>query len=128
MHCPIAHTVDILADKDPLQLHSAAYKHRPLGGDGKSSAVARDLGRVVDEVLGGVGVVAVGDVVLNEDFVGENGQGFKLLVLGGVGLGGVRAAQGIVFFGLSFGVCEGSRGEEGEEKSGDEGCGEHGES
>lgn len=120
-----AHTVNILAHEDPLKLDLPAHKHGALGGDGNSSAVTWDLGRVVDEVLGGVGVVAVVEVVLDEDFVGENGQSVELLVWVGVRLGGAGAAKGIVFFGLTSGVCEGRRGEEGEEDSGDEGCGEH---
>ena len=125
MHCPVAHTVDILAYKDPLQLDSAARKHGALGGDGNSSAITGDLGRVVDEVNGGEGAVAVGEIVLDEDFVGESGQGLKLLGLVGVRLGGVRAAQGLVFFDLTCGVRKSCRGEEGEEESGDESCGEH---
>ena len=92
MHCTPAHTVDILAHKDPLQLDGAAHKHGALDGDGKSCAVAGDLWRVVDEVFGGVGVVAVGDVVLDEDFVGEDCQGLELLALVGVRLGGIGTA------------------------------------
>lgn len=88
MDSPPAGAISILACEDALQLYFAALEHRSLNGDGEGSAIASDLGGVVDEVLGGVGVVACGDVVLYEDFVGEGCEDVELFRLGGVRLGG----------------------------------------
>ena len=73
MNRPPTHPPSILARKDALELHRAARKHGTLDGDCEGGAVPADLGGVVDEVLGGVGVVARVDVVGYEDVVGEVG-------------------------------------------------------
>lgn len=85
---PPAGAIRILACEDALQLYFAPSEHGSLDGDGQGGAIAGDLGRVVDEVLGGVGVIACGDVVLDEDFVGEGREDAELFLLGGVRLGG----------------------------------------
>lgn len=85
-------------------------EHGRLGGDGDGGAVARDLGGVVDEVLGDVGVVALRNVVLDEDEVGEGVEDGGLLVLRSVGLGGWGAAEGVVVRG--FASPAGGEGEE----------------
>ena len=88
MDRPPAGTIGIHAREDALQLYFATREHGSLDGDGEGGAIARDLGGVVDEVLGGVGVVACCDVVADEDFVGEGCEDGELFLLGGVRLGG----------------------------------------
>ena len=92
----IARAVGSLAGEDPLELGAAALEHWTLSCDGYRSAVSADLGCVVDEVLGRVGVVTCLEVVLDEDFVGEVGEDGELFVLGGMGLGGRGATQTVV--------------------------------
>lgn len=93
----IARTVGSLAGKDPLELCGAPLEHGTLSCDGYRGAVVADLGCVVDEVLGRVGVVAFLEVVLDEDVVGEVGENGELFALGGPGLGGRGAAQTVEF-------------------------------
>lgn len=121
----VAGAIGIAAGEDALDLRGAALEHGALGGDGDGGAVAADLGRVVDEVLGGVGVVALVEVVLDEDFGGEVGEDGELFVLGGEGLGGWWAAQGVVFAVVVAGVREHGGGEGGEQESREEHRAEH---
>ena len=59
---------------------------------------AGDFGGMIDEVHGGIGVIAESYLLVHEDFVGECVEDLGLLVLGGVGFGGVRGtAEGVVF-------------------------------
>ena len=92
----IARAICVLAGKDPLELCAATLEHRTLSCDGYRGAVSADLGGVVDEVLGSVGVVAFVEVVLDEYFVGELGENGELFLLGAIGLGGRRATQTVV--------------------------------
>ena len=92
----IARAIRVRAGKDPLELCAATLEHGTLSCDGYRGAVSADLGRVVDEVLGSVGVVALIEVVLNEDFIGEVGENGELFLLGGIGLRSVGATQTVV--------------------------------
>ncbi len=74
----------------------SSNQHGRLSSDGDSGAVAGDLRGVVDKVLGDVCVVALGDVVLDVDEVGEVIEDGELFAVGGVGLGGRGAAEGVV--------------------------------
>ena len=88
---------------------------------------ARDFRGMVDETHGGVGVVAEGDLLLHEDFVGEGVQDFGLLVLRRVGPGGVcGAAERVVFLGAPMARLEGcAEGGDGEGEDGQDGCEMH---
>ena len=89
---------------------------------------ARDLGGMVDEVHGGVGVVAESYFLVHEYLIGEGVEDLCLLVLVRVGLGGVLgAAEGVVLFQAPMARLEG-RGEgcDGEGEEGEEGCEMHG--
>lgn len=87
----------------------------------------RDFRSVVDEIHSGVGVVAEGNLLLHEDFVGEGVQDFGLLVLRRVGLGGVcGAAERVVFLGALMARLEGSaEGGDGKGEDGEESCEMH---
>ncbi len=63
-------------------------QHWRLSSDGDSGAIAGDLRGMVDEVLGNVGVVALSDVVLDVDEVGEVIEDGELFAVGGAGLSG----------------------------------------
>ena len=61
------------------------------------NAYTGDLGGMVDEVDGGIRVVAESDLLIDEYFVGEGAEDFDLLVLRSVGSGGVGGtAEGVV--------------------------------
>lgn len=91
-------------------------------------AYTRDLGSMVDEVYGGIGVVAESYLLVHEYFIGKCAKDFGLLVLRGIRLGGVcGTTKGVVFGwapvarleGCLEGCCEGG---EGESKGGEKGC------
>ena len=122
----IAGAIRGLAGKDPLDLCGATLEHGTLSGDGYRGAVSADLGRVVDEVLGGVGVVTSLEVMLDEDLVGEVGENGELFLLGGIGFGGRGAAQAVVLAVLVVArVRKHCGGESGEQKSGKEHRAQH---
>lgn len=82
---------------------------------------AIDLGSMVDEILGGIGVVAEGYLLVHEDCVGEGVEDFGLVVLGRVGFGGFGATEAVVFVGAPAALLDGCRQSgDGESKDGDE--------
>ena len=121
----IARAVGSLAGEDPLELGGAALEHWTLSCNGYRGAVSADLGCVVDEVLGRVGVVTCLEVVLDEDFVGEIGEDGELFVLVGMGLGGRGATQAVVVAILVARVRKHHGGQNGKQKSGEEHRAEH---
>lgn len=88
VHRSIINVFVIASNKHPLQVHVSSNQHGRLCSNGDSGAVARDLRSVVDEILGDIGVVTLGDIVLDVDKVGEVIEDGELFAVGGVGLGG----------------------------------------
>ena len=80
------------AREDVLDLDRAGVKHWDEELDGHISAVAGDLGGVVDEVPGNVGVLGFQDFLLEVEKIAELLDGLELFPLASVGLGGVYRA------------------------------------
>lgn len=87
----------------------------------------RDLRSMIDKVHSGIGVVAKRDFLVHEDFIGEGGEDFGLLVVRRVGPGGVcGAAEGVVFLWAPAARLKGcGDGVDGQGEEGEEGCGMH---
>ena len=113
--------VGVLAHESPLDFDRAGVQERGDGLDGQFATIAGDLGSVVDEVGGDVGVFRFGNLLLEVEEVAEVGQGRELLTLGRVPFGACRATKGVIF--ARFGCGESGNG--GEEKGNAEGRQKH---
>ena len=123
----VADAVLVRAGEHTLQLHAAPRQLRALRLDGERGAVAADLGRVVDEVLRGVGVIPEIELMVHVDVRGEGLEDFGLLALRRERFRRVlRAAERVVVLDMRCPACrdrggKGGHGESGQERSGERG-------
>lgn len=75
------------AGENILDLDRAGVQHRGEDLECQIAAIAGDLGGVVDEILGDVGVFRFLNLLLEVEEVAEDGDCLELLPLASVGLG-----------------------------------------